>query len=287
MKVAITGGTGFIGSNLATLFDNPTICDVKHRGVPDVFTPQELLDMIHVGSEIDAIYHLGAISSTTETNTGALASSNIMFSCQLLEACISRNIPFVYASSASVYGLGELGFSEDSPTNPLNYYAISKVAFDMFVKQKILDHPHAKIIGLRYFNVYGHNEDHKLDMASPVHKFFEQAKSGKIKVFEGSVAFLRDFVHVSDAAEITKAAAGFMPGIYNVGTGGARSFLDVAKIISSLTGAEIEEIPFPRHLAGKYQDFTCSDNDEINMFYRRDRISLEDGIRKVYEDRFC
>ena len=287
MKVAITGGTGFIGSNLAELFDEPVICDIESRGNPDVVGPQKLLALLADGYHFDAVYHLGAISSTTETNTAALASNNVMLSCQLLEQCISRNIPFVYASSASAYGLGELGFSEDSPTNPLNYYAISKVAFDMFAKQKMLDYPTAKITGLRYFNVYGHNEDHKTDMASPVHKFLEQSKSGKIKVFEGSEKFLRDFVHVSDAASITKSAANFLPGIYNVGTGRARSFLDVAEIISSLTGAEIEKIPFPSHLIGKYQDFTCSDNDEINNFYCSSRLTIEDGIRKVYEDRIC
>ena len=95
----------------------------------------------------------------------------------------------------------------------------------MFVERKMLDHPTAKIVGLRYFNVYGHNEDHKADMASPVHKFLEQSKSGKIKVFEGSEKFRRDFIHVSDAASITKSAVNFLPGIYNVGTGRARSFL--------------------------------------------------------------
>ena len=290
MNVAITGATGFIGSNLAKMFHRPVICDVVPRDFSNVLTPQKLLTFLstdYADFHLDAVYHLGAISSTTETDTAALSDNNITFSCQLLEQCISKNIPFVYASSASVYGLGEFGFEENTRLFPLNYYAVSKVAFDMFVERKILDNPDAKIIGLRYFNVYGHNEDHKADMASPVHKFLEQSRSGKIKVFEGSEKFLRDFVHVSDAAEITKAAADFLPGIYNVGTGTARSFLDVAEIISSLTGAEIEEIPFPTHLLGKYQDFTCSHNDKINNFYERNRISIEDGIRKVYEDRIC
>ena len=178
-----------------------------------------------------------------------------------MDICIENEIPFVYASSASVYGLGEFGFSEDSRLNPLNYYAISKASFDMFVGKKILDNPKANIVGLRYFNVYGHNEDHKGDMASPVHKFLMQSKNSKIRVFEGSENFRRDFVHVDDVVDITKAAIDFMPGIYNVGTGISRTFLEVAEIISRITGAEIEEIPFPDHLVGKYQDFTCSDND--------------------------
>ena len=108
--------------------------------------------------------------------------------------------------------------------------------------------------------------------------------SGKIKVFEGSDQFKRDFIHVDDVVSITRDAKQFPSGIYNVGTGVPRSFLEVAEIISSLTGAEIQEIEFPSHLVGKYQSFTCSDNTKINnLGYTLKRISLEDGIKKIYD----
>ena len=283
MSALITGAAGFIGSNLTNEFSEKFCCDIDKTGM---YNPEIAIEILKSGA-ISSVYHLGAISSTTETSLSKISYHNIHYSSQLLDICIERQIPFIYASSASVYGFGELGFSEDSRLNPLNYYAISKATFDAFVSQKIIDHPKAKIVGLRYFNVYGSNEDHKNDMASPVHKFLLQSKAGKIKVFKGSENFRRDFVHVDDVVDITKAAIDFMSGIYNVGTGISRTFLEVAEIISEITGAEIEEISFPDHLLGKYQDFTCSDNEEISYFYKRERISLEDGIRKVCEKRIC
>jgi len=281
VSVLVTGAAGFIGSNLATKFSNKFCCDVNKTGM---YNPQPALEILKSGA-ISAVYHMGAISSTTETNISKIAYNNIQFSSQLLDTCIERQIPFVYASSASVYGLGDLGFFEDVQMTPLNYYAISKASFDMFAKQKMLDFKSAKIIGLRYFNVYGHNEDHKNDMASPVHKFLLQSKKNEIKVFEGSENFKRDFVHVNDVVDITKKSIDFDSGIYNVGTGSPRSFLDVARIISHITGANVKEIPFPKHLVGKYQNFTCSDNNKIDGFYDTERISLEDGIRNVHDAR--
>ena len=275
----ITGAQGFIGKHLARSLESPVRCDTEPGF--GVWPPDELdLHFNHAS----IIYHLGAISSTTETNLNLIAENNIKFSCLLLEECIKRNIPFVYASSASVYGLGTQGFQENALSTPLNYYAISKSSFDDFVKQKIDDHPESKIIGLRYFNVYGTGEEHKADMASPVHKFIKQAKEeGKIRIFQGSEVYLRDFIHVSDVVNITKSAADMPSGIYNVGTGTPRSFLDVAKIVSSLTKAKIEEIPFPAHLKGKYQEYTCSDNKKINNASSyKDRVTLEEGIEKVH-----
>tara|TARA_B100000700_G_C14994331_1_gene832991 strand:- start:686 stop:1537 length:852 start_codon:yes stop_codon:yes gene_type:complete len=281
VSALITGAAGFIGSNLAAKVPTDFWCDVDTAGM---YNPEIAIEILKSGA-ITSVYHLGAISSTTETNLSKISYNNVQFSSELLDICIDLKIPFVYASSASVYGLGNFGFSEDSRLDPLNYYAVSKACFDMFAKQKIIDNPDAKIVGLRYFNVYGQNEDSKGDMASPVHKFLLQSKTGKIKIFEGSNNFERDFVHVDDVVNITRESIHFPSGIYNVGTGKSRSFLEVAKIISQLTGAEINEIPFPQHLVGKYQSFTCSDNKEINCFYKVDRVSLEDGIKKVYEDR--
>lgn len=279
MYSLVTGASGFIGSNFCTLFDDNNIikCDKKDNLHPD--------DIDSIIEKVSCIYHLGAISSTTETDTESIVSNNILFSCKLIETCIELNIPLVYASSASVYGLGSFGFSEKSKTTPLNYYAISKSTVDEIVQQKIIDNPSAKIIGLRYFNVYGPGEKEKKNMASPVHKFLQQAKnSGIVKVFKGSENFKRDFIHVQDVAQITKQSINFPSGIYNVGTGIASSFLDVANKVSDLTGCEIEEVEFPKHLRGKYQKYTCSDNAKINNFYNNSRINLELGIKKVYDN---
>ena len=278
MGVLVTGACGFIGKHVAEYFSNPYLCDITQgRGV---FSPEELSTIF---DKIDEVYHLGAISSTTESDCYKVSQNNITFSCFLLEECVKRGIPFVYASSASVYGHGSFGFSENITTNPINYYAISKSSFDKFAMQKSIDNPESKIVGLRYFNVYGKGEDHKDDMASPIHKFKKQAENLKtIKIFKGSESFLRDFVHVKDVKDITVSAPSFRSGIYNVGTGNARSFYRVAEIISSISGAEITEIPFPPHLEGKYQSYTCSDNTKINRFYPAERITLEEGIEEVF-----
>lgn len=286
MKSLVTGAKGFIGSHLADSLANPILCD-KKEGI-DVWPPDEI-DIIFNGFDLDAVYHLGAISSTTETNTEKIVENNLALSCQLLEKCIASDIPFLYASSASVYGMGKHGFSEDAIMDPLNYYAISKCSFDSFVLQKIKDNPNSKIVGLRYFNVYGSGEDHKGNQASPVHKFINQARHQRvIKVFEESEKYFRDFVHVDDVVKITLAAkevSKIDPGIYNVGTGVARSFMEVADVIAELTNSKVETIPFPKKLKGKYQSYTCSDNEKTMLrFPCASRISLESGIKMVLND---
>jgi ADP-L-glycero-D-manno-heptose 6-epimerase len=275
----VTGAAGFIGSNLVRLLDSPICCDPRDARM---YHPDEIEKVIDL-QKPDVVYHLGAISSTTEHDISLISKNNVFFSCMLLEKCINLNIPFVYASSASVYGLGNSGFSESVETTlPLNYYAISKDSFDKFAIQKIKDNKNSRIIGLRYFNVYGNGEAHKGDMASPVHKFLQQAKSdGKIKIFKGSENFLRDFICVDDVSAITLESKLFPSGIYNVGTGKPNSFLSVAKIIADLTGAKIVEIPFPDHLVGKYQTLTQSDNTKINKVFTSERTGLFEGIKNV------
>ena len=283
--ICVTGAAGFIGSHLVnTLSKEAAVvhcCDVDH---PTMIKPHDLIEHLE-NNRPDAIFHLGGLSSTTATDTVAITANNILLSCALLEFSINAQVPFVYASSASVYGLGKSGFKENCFSTPLHYYGISKASFDMYVLQKIKDNPKARIFGLRYFNVYGNNEGHKGDQASPVHKFLNQARStGQIRIFEGSHNFLRDFVHVDDVVKITKCAINFdKSGIYNVGTGSPRSFLDVANIIVAQTNAgQIIEIPFPDKLVNKYQKFTCSDNTKINSTVcSHGRICLEDGIKRV------
>jgi ADP-L-glycero-D-manno-heptose 6-epimerase len=271
----VTGADGFIGSHLCNRLGEVIGWNMSRHHRPH-----------GIPASSDAVFHLGAISSTTETDTRKLADWNILSSCELLERCIECDIPFVYASSASVYGLGRNGFYENVPLTPMNYYAISKASFDMFALQKMRDHPDAKIYGLRYFNVYGRNEGRKGDMASPIHKFSTQArKTGEIKVFEGSAHYERDFVSVEDIVDITIAAKDFSTsGIYNVGTGISRSFLDVANIIAKHTNAKIVEIPFPSHLIGKYQDFTKSDNTKLLRMYNHTFLTLEQGIKKYFDE---
>lgn len=282
MTSLITGANGFIGSNLSELIPDSLLCDINNN---KMCSPDEAIENITNG-DVTAVYHLGAISSTTETNIALISKTNIEFPSRLLEASLKAQIPFVYASSASVYGLGINGFKEDCKLTPLNYYAISKTSFDMFAKQKMIDNPSAKIVGLRYFNVYGHNEDHKGNMASPVHKFLEQAKaSGIIKIFEGSENYCRDFIHIDDVVELTMSAIKFTSNVYNIGTGQSSSFANVATEVAQLTNSQIEEISFPEHLKGKYQKFTCSNNDLITTEYKKVYTNLRAGIKKTYEDR--
>lgn len=285
MTSCVTGAAGFIGKNLVEELrskeEDVIECDPRDLRM---INPDDLLS--HISEKnIKAIYHLGAISSTTEKNTESLIRENILFSSKILEFCEKRNIPMIYASSASVYGDGKFGFTENNQCDPMNYYAISKLSFDMIVDQKIRDNPNLKVFGLRYFNVYGHNESHKGDMASPVYKFFDQSnRSREIKIFEGSENFLRDFIHVEDVVKITIESRQFEEsGIYNVGTGNPRSFKDVAEIISNLTKSDIVEIPFPDHLVGKYQKFTCSDNKKISKFIKFERQDIFSGIKKTSE----
>jgi ADP-L-glycero-D-manno-heptose 6-epimerase len=285
MTILITGAAGFIGSCLVDTFpaDQLLLCDPRDD---KMLNPDAAVGAIADGA-VTAVYHMGAISSTTVTDLVKVTQENILFSSRLLEACLEKNIPFVYASSASVYGTIVGPHREWQPMKPVNYYAITKTAFDMMVRQKIKDIPTARIVGLRYFNVYGHREDHKGDMASPVHKFIHQAMENKqIQIFEGSDGYHRDFVHIEDVVKMTKAAVDFESDIYNVGTGIPRSFLDVANIIAKKLDAQVVEIPFPEHLKGKYQRNTQSDNEKItHAGYSTIRISLEEGIEKVLAKR--
>ena len=200
--------------------------------------------------DVECIIHQGAMSSTTNTNLKQIFTYNIEYSEWLFEQAAKNDIPVKYASSASVYG------NQQGIINPLNYYALSKVTTDYWVQDHIDEFP--LIQGFRYFNVYGDGEEHKGDQASPVSKFTNQIKEdGKLKLFEGSDKFLRDFICVDDIVDIVLNNEK-ESGIYDLGTSSPVSFRHVAECVAKKYNGEIEYIPFPEHLKGKYQDYTCA-----------------------------
>jgi ADP-L-glycero-D-manno-heptose 6-epimerase len=256
MKILVTGYKGFIGQNMVKALE----CD--HDLV--LFEWGENIPSL---KGVQWVIHLGAISSTTETDVEKVLTQNLDFSIFLYKYCVDHNINFQYSSSASVYGLGDQ-FAEDIKPSPVNTYSWSKYLFERYVR----DNPSPALVqGFRYFNVYGPHEEHKGKQASPFHQFAEQAKNtGKIRLFEGSENYLRDFVHVDHVVNTHKKFFNVgESGLWNVGTGSTMSFLDVAKHTQSLYGGELEFIPMPEQLVGKYQSYTKSNNTKINECIRK------------------
>jgi len=214
-------------------------------------------------------------------------SNNYEYSKTLPNHCLKNKIDFLYASSAAVYGNGKKGFVEERESEyPLNVYGFSKFAFDNYVRL-ILPKAESQVMGLRYFNVYGPQKNHKGRMTSVAfHLFHQLQETGKMKLFEGSGNFRRDFIHVADTVKINlHFYESKSSGIFNAGTGKARSFEDIATTLQSLHGSgELETIPFPEDLRGKYQEFT---EDGLNNLrsagYTEEFISLEEGVGKYYE----
>jgi len=244
MKILVTGYKGFIGSNL-------------YRALPSEHTVVgfDWADEFPNVEEYDWVIHLGAISATTEANVEKIMKQNYDFSVALFDDCAFYGTNIQYASSAQYYGLGK-NFAEDAPPDPRSPYAWSKYLFERYVKQN----PAENIIvqGFRYFNVYGNGEDDKGDQASPVSKFTKQIKeTGKLKLFEGSDKFFRDFICVDDIVNIVLGSKK-ESGIYDLGTSNPVSFQYVAECVAKKYSGEIEYIPFPDHLKGKYQDYTCA-----------------------------
>jgi ADP-L-glycero-D-manno-heptose 6-epimerase len=252
MKILITGHRGFIGQNALKHFqsNHEIICWdwSKYRPILD--------------SSYDWVMHFGAITSTTETNVEKVLNQNLDFSIWLIEQCNSLGINFQYSSSASIYGLVST-FREDALVDPRTPYAWSKYLFERYVKNKDWNIIHQ---GFRYFNVYGPGEDHKGSQASPYHQFTTQAKTyGRIKVFENSAHYHRDFVHVDRVIDTHKKFLNInQSGIWNIGTGTTRSFLDVATEIGKQYPSVIETIPMPDALKSSYQKYTCADLTHLN-----------------------
>ena len=240
--IILTGCNGFIGKNFKSKLDD--IIELDHQNCWNFI--REFKDW----ESVDLIIHQGAISSTIETDINKIHSWNVDYTLLLFEFAIKYGIPVRYASSASVYG------NQQGIVNPLNYYAISKLQIDYWVIDNL--DKFSSIQGFRYFNVYGNHEDKKGDQASPVSKFTKQIKeTGKLKLFEGSENFLRDFICVDDIVDIVLDNKN-ESGVYDLGTSNPVSFKYVAESVANKYNGEIEYIPFPDHLKGKYQDYTCA-----------------------------
>jgi len=309
--IVVTGGAGFIGSAI--------VAALNARGIKEIIIVDALdesekwknlvnlkfaeyedregfikgigYDEKEYRDSIEGIIHMGACSSTTEKNSAFLMENNYKYSQYLGEWCARNNKKFVYASSAATYGDGKLGFLDDyiiaEQLKPLNMYGYSKHLFDLWaIRTGVIQ----KAAGLKFFNVYGPNEYHKGDMRSVVHKAFGQIKSeGKLKLFKSyrpdikDGGQLRDFIYIKDAVNMTLFAYdNNLTGLFNVGTGKARSFYDLGAAVFKAMGKaiNIEYIDMPEDIRDKYQYFTQANMDRmINEFKYNEKIaSLEEGV---------
>ncbi|KIF46926.1 ADP-L-glycero-D-manno-heptose-6-epimerase [Vibrio owensii 47666-1] len=283
--IIVTGGAGMIGSNIVKALNEAGINDIlvvdnlkngkKFKNlvdldITDYMDRDDFLTQIMAGDDfgpIEAIFHEGACSATTEWDGKYMMLNNYEYSKELLHYCLDREIPFLYASSAATYGETETFVEEREYEGALNVYGYSKQQFDNYVRRLWKDAEEhgeqlSQITGFRYFNVYGPREDHKGSMASVAFHLNNQINAGeKPKLFEGSGHFKRDFVYVGDVCKVNLwFLENGVSGIFNCGTGRAESFEEVAKAVVKHHGkGEIQTIPFPEHLKGAYQEFTQAD----------------------------
>ena len=246
--IILTGAKGFIGQNFLKYLIEHSDEEIVTVDEHDCW---DWIAYFKDWDKVSLILHQGAISATTETDIDKLHRTNVWFTIELFERAIEHQIDVKFASSASVYG------TQKDIINPLNYYALSKVTIDYWIQDHIDEFE--LIQAFRYYNVYGTGEDHKGDQASPVTKFAKQIKeTGKLKLFEGSDKFLRDFVCVDDVVNLVLNNDKEGSGFYDLGTSNPVSFAQVAQWVVDKYGGEIEEVPFPEHLKGKYQEYTCA-----------------------------
>jgi ADP-L-glycero-D-manno-heptose 6-epimerase len=329
VHIVVTGAAGFIGSNLvkalnargesriiavdnlrqADKFRNLVDCEIAEYFDQDDF-PARLADG-ELDDDIAAVLHQGACSDTMETDGRFMLANNYRYSMSLLRHCQDNDIPFIYASSAAVYGAGPVFREEPEAEAPLNVYAYSKLLFDQHVR-RILPERTAQIAGFRYFNVYGPREAHKGRMASVVWHFYNQYRdSGKVRLFEGSGGYAageqrRDFVSVRD---VVKVNLDFLDhpqrsGVFNVGTGSATTFNAVAAAtINACRAAEgapalpfgelhrsgaIEYVGFPPGLAARYQSFTQADLARLRAAgYGAPMQGVEQGVAECVMSLFA
>ncbi len=309
-NILVTGGAGFIGSALVWALnesghENVIVCDrlgtdekwknlVPLRYV-DFIDADDLLEGVgrskgYLG-EIGAVFHLGACSATTERDAGFLMRNNFAYTKALAEWALELRARFVYASSAATYGDGSAGMDDKdgdlSRYRPLNMYGYSKHLFDCYAQRRGIGR---SVVGLKYFNVFGPNEDHKGDMRSVVHKAFGQiAETGKVQLFKSyrpeyaDGEQLRDFLYVKDAVAMTLhlAAQPLSGGLFNIGSGVASTWVQLAEAIFAALGRqpEIEFVEMPEALRGKYQYHTCADISKLEAAGSRVRpTSLRDAV---------
>lgn len=309
--IVVTGGAGFIGSNLIRalnergerdillvdhLANGRKMHNIADLDIADYMDKAEFLEKIGVAHFFDgvrAVFHQGACSATTEWDGRFVMANNYDYSKRLLHWCMARNIAFMYASSASVYGDGKQGFRvERGCEHPINMYAYSKFQFDQYARP-LLAKSRSPIVGFRYFNVYGPREQHKGAMSSTAFHFNRQIiEHKKAKLFEGCDGMTngeqkRDFVHVDDVVDVNLWFLDHpeQRGIYNVGTGRAETFNAVAQaVIDWHKDGSIEYIPFPEHLKGAYQSYTQADISGLRQAgYLKDFLTVKQGVSKYLD----
>jgi ADP-L-glycero-D-manno-heptose 6-epimerase len=305
--IIVTGGAGFIGSNIVQglnargisnilvvddLTDGRKCLNLSDANINDYLDKDDFLQRLQKGhnfGSVEAVFHQGACSATTEWDGKFVLRVNYEYTKTMLNWTCAQRIPFYYASSASVYGIGTVFKESREYERPLNAYAYSKFLFDEHLRT-LLSSISSPVVGLRYFNVYGPREEHKGSMASVVYHMQRQLILGdSVQLFEGSNGYgpggqLRDFIHVDDvvAVNLWLLENPHVSGIYNCGTGRAQSFNEVADtVIAHNQRGRIEYIPFPEHLKGCYQSYTQADMGALrNAGYEAPFLNVEQGVHQ-------
>ena len=319
--IVVTGGAGFIGSNIVARLTAETAYDVvvcdrletadlakwknlaKHS-IADFWAPEELFEQLERHAErIEAVVHMGAISSTTEPDADLILRTNFTLSRDLWDWCAIRDARMIYASSAATYGDGETGFKDDddaeslSKLRPLNAYGYSKMLFDQYaVRQSDRGQAPPQWAGLKFFNVYGPNEGHKGGMKSVVAQIWPKVAAGEtVSLFRShnpnyaDGGQLRDFVYVDDVVDIIEflLQSPEVSGIFNAGSGQARSFDDLAKATFAAAGKapSIQYVDMPEAIRDRYQYFTEARMDRIRAAgFEGQSTPLEEGVRRYVQD---
>ncbi|WP_348666547.1 ADP-glyceromanno-heptose 6-epimerase [Arsenophonus symbiont of Ornithomya chloropus] len=297
--IIVTGGAGFIGSNIIKALNNKgytniLVVDNLKNGykftnlvdlqIIDYLDKDFFLSAITNNSigNIDVVFHQGACSSTMEWNGQYMMNNNYEYSKKLLHYCVERDIRFLYASSAAIYGIENKSCIEEQKyEKPLNIYGYSKFLFDQYVRN-ILPKITSQVCGLRYFNVYGPGENHKDNMASVIFHWNNQINKGlNLKLFKGSKKFKRDFIHISDIVALNLwFLENQISGIFNCGTGKAESFQEIADIVVAFhkkNNPVVEYISFPNNLEKFYQIFTEANLDKLR------RVGYDKPFKPVME----